>query len=205
MITPGLAAELELLTQALDLPGADVRETLTLLVADARSAVESYLGLSVAIGVGRARFDLTVLLDPSSPTPIRTSLLVPLWPAGHSGDSPSLALILYAAVPGAFVDLAADLRWVTGRPAWELPLDQHRVVETRHTPLTALSVVNQAVGVLLGQGWTPEDAERELHRLAARAGLELVDAATLVLAGTTVTAAPVLDVGDPSVPPPMQT
>ncbi|MEO9200023.1 MAG: hypothetical protein ABI206_14840 [Antricoccus sp.] len=47
MITPGLATELDLLTEALDLSGTDVAETMLRLAADAHTAVASYLGLSV--------------------------------------------------------------------------------------------------------------------------------------------------------------
>lgn len=140
MITPGLAAGLDLLTQALDLPGTDVAETMRRLAVDARTAVASYLGLSVAITAEQSPFeqspfDLTVLDDGAGPGDIHTSLLVPLATtpgAGSTGTTP-VALILYAATPGAFVDLAADLAWVTGRPLTEFRLDGHLTLPSSHT------------------------------------------------------------------------
>ena len=186
-ISPGLAAELGLLTQALDLPGIDTAETLTRLAADAQTAVESYLGLSVVITANRAKFDFTVLNAGTRPEHIRTSVLVPLspGPADGSAAAASVALILYAATPGAFIDLAADLSWITGRALPDFQLDQHRTLPdsaTNPSPLAAMSSIDQALGVLIGRGSTPEQAERDLYERAAAAGIELVAAATLVLA-----------------------
>jgi hypothetical protein len=185
-----LAAELALLTQALDLPGTDVAQTLGRLAADAQSAVESYLGLSVAITADRIRFDLTLLDDGTQSVHIQTSLLVPLsTAAAQASETPgSVALILYAATPGAFIDLAADLSWITGRALTEFRLDEHRTLPSTYvapTSLAAMSSINQALGVLIGRGATPEQAERDLHMRAATAGIEFAAAATIVLAALT--------------------
>jgi hypothetical protein len=187
-IPAGLAAELGLLTQALDLPGTDVAETVTRLAADAQTAVDSYLGLSVMIIANRSQFDLTVLAEGTEPEHIRTSLLVPLSTADTAqASSPpaSVALILYAAAPGAFIDLAADLSWITGRTLADFPLDEHRTLPSNYTdptPLAAMSHINQALGVLIGYGSVPEQAERDLYARAAAAGIDVVGAATLILA-----------------------
>jgi hypothetical protein len=185
-----LLAELALLTQALDLPGTDVAQTLRRLAADARSAVESFLGLSVAITADRIRFDLTLLDDGTQPVHIQTSLLVPLSTAAvvASATPASVALILYAATPGAFIDLAADLSWITGRALAEFRLDEHRALPSNYvapTSLAAMSSINQALGVLIGRGATPEQAERDLHTRAATAGIELAAAATVLLTALT--------------------
>jgi hypothetical protein len=180
-----LAAELALLTEALDLPDVGLAETLTRLATDARTAVESYLGLSVAIAAHGETFDLIVLNADARPEQITTSLLVPLAVAPDAGAA-SIALILYAATPGAFIDLVADLAWITGRPAGDFALDQHRSLPTNSTArLTDLSSVNQAVGVLIERGSTPEQAERELAVRATTAGIELAAAAALILAALT--------------------
>jgi hypothetical protein len=186
-ISPGLAAELALLTQALDLPGTEVADTLTRLAADAQSAIGSYLGLSVVITANGSEFDFTILRDATHSDHVRTSLLIPLTTAAATANSTpaSVALILYAATPGAFIDLAADLSWITGRVPANFRIDEHCALPASYTDptaMTAMSSINQALGVLIGRGSTPERAERDLYERAAAAGIELVAAATLVLA-----------------------
>ncbi|MEO9200024.1 MAG: hypothetical protein ABI206_14845 [Antricoccus sp.] len=46
-----------------------------------------------------------------------------------------------------------------------------------------MSTINQALGVLIGRGAIPEQAERDLCARAVSAGIEPVGAATLILAG----------------------
>lgn len=189
-IPAGLAAELGLLTQALDLCGTDVADTLTRLAADAQTAVESYLGLSVTITANRSEFDLTVLGEATPPELIRTSLLIPLSTAGpEASKTPtSVALILYAATPGAFIDLAADLSWITGRALADFRLDEHRTLPpgyTDPTATTAMSTISQALGVLIGRGSTPEQAERNLYERAATTRIDPVAVASLILAALT--------------------
>lgn len=189
--TPDIAAQLHLLTQALDLPGTDLADTLARLVADVRSAVSSYLGLTIAITGSPPAFHLTVLGEGTVPDQIHTSLLVPLTSAGvaaKASPSTSVVLILYAGTPGAFVDLAADLSWITGRHPSDFRLDEHRALPAdyaNNTDVRSISTINQAIGVLIGAGSTPEQAERELHARAAAACIELVGAAALVLADLT--------------------
>lgn len=45
-----------------------------------------------------------------------------------------------------------------------------------------MSVINQALGVLIGRGSSPIQAERDLYARAASAGIEPLAAATLILA-----------------------
>ncbi len=189
-IPAGLAAELHLLTQALDLPGVDVAATLIRLAVDAQTAVASYLGLSVAITANRSEFDFTVLCDGAQPEDVQASLLIPLSTvaADASKSSASVALILYAGRPGAFVDLAADLAFITERTLADFRLDEHLVLPATYsepTALTAMSTINQALGVLIGRGSTPEQAERDLSKRATTAGIGLAAAASLVLASVT--------------------
>jgi hypothetical protein len=71
------------------------------------------------------------------------------------------ALILYAQRRGAFIDLAADLSWLTGRDPSEFVLDHHFTLPNHlDAPegLTVASVINQAIGVLIAHGRTPEQA-----------------------------------------------
>jgi hypothetical protein len=186
MTSPGLLAELELLTQALDLPGADVAETLTRLAANAQTAVDSYLGLTIAITANRSPFDVTVLKQGTRPDDIHASVLVPLSSvADASSPLASVVLILYAGTAGAFIDLAADLSWITGRPLTDFRLDANRDLPSNYTDQTSMSTmstINQALGVLIGDGFSPEQAERDLHARAVTAGIDLLGAATLILA-----------------------
>lgn len=189
-ITPALAAELAMLTQTLDQPGTDIADTLIRLIADVQSAVDSYLGLSIAIATSGSPFDFTVLDQNTRPDDIKTSVLIPLAgaSAGQASASDSVAVILYAGVPGAFTDLAADLSWITGRRLAEFSLDEHRdlqVADPGPTPLSTRWTVDQAIGVLIGRGSTFEQAERKLHERAATAGIEVQQAAALVLADLT--------------------
>lgn len=202
MILPtGLAAELALLTQALDLPGTDIAQTVTRLTTATRTAVGSYLGLSITITAEPAPFQLTVLEEGVVATDIGTSLLIPLSTSETTMTPASAELTLYAATPGAFIDLAADLSFITGRTSTEFaideyrntvtstiptgfPIDQHGNTSASTTPtgLASASIINQALGVLMGRGATPEQADHDLHQHAATAGIALLTAATLILA-----------------------
>jgi hypothetical protein len=187
-ITAALAADLGILTAALDEPGADVLHSLHELAVDARAAVPSYLGLSVIVTRSDPPFTFTTLED-SAAGDVRTSLRLAL-PGVSDGRAPlAVALILYAGTPGTFVDLAADLAWLTGRPLSDFALDQHPSVPAgSHTGtyLRAASVINQAIGVLIGRGHTPQQAHRELDTQADGAGTDRHAAAQLIL--DTVTA-----------------
>jgi hypothetical protein len=103
-IPSGLAAELELLAQALDLPDFTLVEFLSRLIADSQAAVDSYLGLSVSIAAHRSHFDLTVLDEGSIPDDIRASVLVPLSAAvNDSTIARSVALTPQVAAVGSYV------------------------------------------------------------------------------------------------------
>lgn len=186
-IPSGLAAELDLLTQALDLPDTDIAQALTLLCTAAQAAVDSYLGLSVVINVDRSGFDLTVLEDGAQREHVRTSLLAPLSPADSDTTTApaAIALILYAATPGAFRGLAADLSWITGRSWTDYRLDEHLTVpadDSSPAPLAAASAINQALGVLIGRGSTPEQAELDLHARAVAGDIDPAVVAIEILA-----------------------
>ncbi len=181
-ISANVAAALALLTDMLedDGAGADLAASLQQVAADAAGAVPSFLGLTVTqLGV-TPPFAITAM--ESGADDVRSSLLLPL----PDGRSPPLGVILYAATPGAFVDLAADLAWMLGRPLTDFAVDQHvrpppdpDAVESLH----ALSLINQAIGVLIGQGYRPADAGRALDARAAAAGHTRQDAARVILRG----------------------
>lgn len=165
-ISAALAADLAVLTEALDVPDIDLQTQLHALSVNVRLAVASYVGVTIA-------FDgqdvvLTAHGEAAFTPGIATSLLIPLSTVstGLAGGT----LVLYAAAPGAFVDLAADLSYALGVDPAALVLDEHLVEPADvlgRSGLEALSTINQAIGVLIERGRTPESAREELERLAA--------------------------------------
>lgn len=184
LITAALCADLALLTQALDRPVTEIVETLRQLSVDARSAVPSCVGLSM-ISAGPEAFTLTVLEDRSGPEDVRSSLLVRLPRHGSDEAAPGGELVLYAARAGAFVDLAADLSRLTGRTLSDDVLDQHlppAALVADAPTVQATSAINQAIGVLVGRGRLPSDADGELTERAADRGTDRYAVALGVLA-----------------------
>jgi hypothetical protein len=80
---------------------------------------------------------------------------------------------LYAGRPGALVDLAADLSWILNVPSDAVVLDDDITVSGRdeEQSLEALSIMNQAIGVLIDHGYPPESALPELVGRAEVSGL----------------------------------
>ncbi len=182
-IGAALAADLGILTAALDEPGADVLHTLHQLGVDAQAAVPTYLGLSVTVDGSDPPFTFTTVEDGAADD-VRTSLRLTLPGVSDSRASPSVALTLYAGTPGTFVDLTADLAWLTGRPPSDFALDQHLSVPAGSdtgTYLRAASVINQAIGVLIGRGYTPGQAHQELDTQADIASTERHTTAQFIL------------------------
>ncbi len=182
-IGAALAADLGILTVALDEPGADVLHSLHQLGVDAQAAVPTYLGLSVTVDDGDPPFTFTTVEDGAADD-VRTSLWLTLPGVSDVRASPSVALIFYAGTPGTFVDLTADLAWVTGRPPGDFALDQHLSVpagSNAGTYLRATSVINQAIGVLIGRGYTPGQAHQELDTQADSSGIDRHTTAQFIL------------------------
>jgi ANTAR domain-containing protein len=182
-IGAALAADFGILTAALDEPGADVLRSLHQLGVDAQAAMPTYLGLSITVDGSDPPFTFTTLEDGAADD-VRTSLRLMLPGVGDRRASLAVTLTLYAGTPGTFVDLTADLAWLTGRPPSDFSLDRHLTVpagsDTR-THLRAASVINQAIGVLIGRGYTPGQAHRELDTQADSAGTDRHATAQLIL------------------------
>jgi hypothetical protein len=172
-ISAALAFNLTILSEALD--GADISLTLSALAADAKLAVGSYLGMSATGTLDGRRIDLVAMERVTARDHVVASLLLPLTSTGPDGGTEFLtSLVLYAGNPGAFIDLAADLAWVTGLELEEFVLDQHCAVPEATGPpsLRAVSVMNQAIGVLIAQGYPPEWAHQELDARSADARVD---------------------------------
>jgi len=176
-IAATLAVDLGILTEALDEPGADVANSLRQLTINATAAVPTFLGLSVTVDGSDPPFAFTTIVDGVGTGEIRTSLRLAL---------PGVVVVLYAGSPGTFVDLAADLAWLTARPPSDFVLDQHLLAPAERVSATGLfevSVINQAIGALIGRGHTPEQAERHLTAEAADAGISRHTVGLRILAG----------------------
>jgi hypothetical protein len=185
-IAAALTADLGILTAALDEPGADVADSLRQLAADATVAIPTFLGLSVTADGSDPPFTFTTLVRGVGADDVRTSLRLALPGIGDVGLPPALVVVLYAGSPGTFVDLAADLAWLTTRPLSDFILDQHLLppAERGHTTsLLEVSVINQAIGALIGQGYTLEQAERHLTAEGADAGISRHAVGLRILAG----------------------
>jgi hypothetical protein len=179
-IPSGLAADLALLTDALDV--GDIASTVSLLTSDVAAAVSSYAGLSLRLRLSDSDVELTTLDDVEVIDRIVTSIRLPVSPAT---TRPSVVIVLYATRRGAFVDLAADLAWLTDRTLGDVSLDEDLGGRLHAHPVTSLrsvSSIDQAMGVLVGRGHTPEEALVELEALAARDGSDRHAAALVILA-----------------------
>jgi hypothetical protein len=182
-IPTSVAADLAMLTDALDSPSSDIAATLSGLVSAATLSVPSFVGLSVLVGDPDALVEITTIEDPAHAAQIRTSLRFPLLDEERPGATAGV-LLVYATKPGALVDLAADLTWLTGRPLGDARLDEDLggpAAQSPESSLSRLSAVNQAVGVLIGSGLTQQEALAELDARVSATGVErhLVAAAVL--------------------------
>jgi hypothetical protein len=173
-IAAALAAELGILTEALDEPGADVAHSLGRLTANTTAAIPTFLGLSVTADDSDPPFAFTAFVEGSGMGDVRTSLRLALPGVGDARPLVAVVVILYAGSPGTFVDLAADLAWLTARALTDFVLDQNLPAAAEQgsaANLFEVSVINQAIGALIGRGYTPEQARRHLTAESAAAGI----------------------------------
>ncbi|MET0692860.1 MAG: hypothetical protein ABWX96_17150 [Propionibacteriaceae bacterium] len=182
-ISTALSVDLKNLLRVLDLPDMDVERSLRALRFDVAVAVPSFVGLALTLVVEGQAVTLTSVEDDREFPPIGSSLRLPveLTATIASGSE----LILYAGTPGAFVDLAADLSYALSRSsADEIQLDQHlRPISNRSglSGVEELSMINRALGILMGAGRTPEEARVQLERQAASSGLEVAQVAAYLV------------------------
>ncbi|MGI8880781.1 MAG: hypothetical protein ACR2KJ_09825 [Jatrophihabitans sp.] len=162
-----LTARLADLTEALDDPEIDLGTALRRLDDDLRIAVGSYLGMSMTVTVGLDTVEVTDT-DPTDPAVVHASLRVPESALNRLRSGSRVALTFYAALPGAFVDLAADLAWSTGAALSDFVIDEHLLPLTPGVHaggLGVLSVIHQAIGTLIARGHTLDQAGRAVaHR-----------------------------------------
>jgi hypothetical protein len=191
---------------ALDPDGPAVAESLAALIASLSTAVGSYRGFQLTLIEHGYPIVLTAFpgLSPDGPQSddtrrgrVVTSLRLPLALLDPSFETGS-RIVFYAATPGAFVDLAADLTYALTSGALENPAAiggagtddgvgavatvQRTAVTldidlplTLHTSnisgLAELAAINHAIGIMIDRGHHPDDVHHSLWRQAAAAGV----------------------------------
>lgn len=187
--TRSLSQDLLTLAEALSDPEVVLEAMLRELVESVRVTVSSCTGLRWVFHIGGEAVVLDTLTDPTARTAVRTSLRVPLPTDGAVTAS---GLTLWAQTPGAFVDLAADLATALHLPLSALVLDDDLPAATvpPGSGLGALSLVHQAVGVLIARGHHPDQAHADLERRATTAGTTTAVAARQVINSVTPAARP---------------
>jgi hypothetical protein len=184
-ISTALSVDLKNLLRVLDLSDLDLEKSLRALRYDVQLTVSSFVGLSMTLVVDGQSVTLTSMDDEEEGTPIVSSMNLPLTLT--SGLSQGSRLVLYASKAGAFVDLAADLTYAMKVAPHELRLDQDLTPVSRRSGLIGvaeLSMINRAVGLLIGRGHTPEEAREQLERKAVQARLGVYQVAAYLISMT---------------------
>jgi hypothetical protein len=198
VITASTVAALTVLTEALDDAGADIGHSLQLMAVCVAAAVPSYRGLSIDVAQSNPPLHILAVADRIVTGDIRTSLQFTMPGQGEPSRLPPVSIILFADSAGAFVDLAADLAWLTARPPTEFVLDQHLTPLAQPTSeghLLAATAINQAIGALIGRGYTPQQANTELSTQAANSSMDRPTAARRILAEITAGIDECFDIG----------
>jgi hypothetical protein len=181
-ISVAVAADLARLSDALEDPGVDLELLLRQLSDSCSLAVDSYLGFSITLVIDDRSFAFTVLEDFLDPSEITASAMLPL--AALGAFSVGSEIIFYAANPGAFVDLVADLNFALKLETNVAELDQHLVPSVQPAGVSRLADMtlhNMAIGVLIDRGYLPVQAGAELDRLAQLEGFTQEQAAQWVI------------------------
>ena len=175
-----LASHLRGLVDNLGTEDDSLTDSLDALASLLVAVVPSYLGFRLTLVVDEWPITLTVLSVVDGERPA-TSLRLNLSTQGSSFDRDS-QIVLYAANPGAFIDLAADTDYLhrrghlgdghQPRPAVALDIDlPPMTLVSGFVGLTEYETVNRALGMLIQRGQQPAEARATLHREARSNGL----------------------------------
>ena len=177
-----LLGDVRTLVDGLGLDAASILRPLGALRDHLHGAVDSFSGLRLTLGVESPRIVLSDFRSEAAAIESHTSLALALSQLVRGSSAGEI--IFYAARPGAFVDLAADLHFALGLPPGTLAMDARPQPSPPFNAVVGLaerSQINQAVGVLVDRGRTPQAALQELNRLADQESRSLVDVARSVL------------------------
>ncbi len=177
-----LLRDVRTLVDGLGLDALSILEPLGTLREQLQGAVESFSGLRLTLGAESSRIVLSDFRSRTAAVGSRTSLAVTL---SQLERHPSAGeIVFYAGRPGAFVDLSADLHFALDLRPGALAIDHRPPPSPPFNAVVGLaerSQINQAVGVLIDRGRTPEVALQELHRRSADEKISLVEVATSVI------------------------
>lgn len=196
--TASLAADLALLTAArydpAAIPTSDIAHTIRVFATDLRLAVQSFAGMTITVtqhsehASDQVVLRIRLLDDQFDAADVETSLRLPVPMDGRDSGGTSVQIVFYATARGAFIDMAADISFLTGSEFSSDDLDKHRglVDEPNITGvIQAESIVGEAVGVLIAHGHTRNQAYTELDRMAELADTDRITEATAILDGLT--------------------
>ncbi len=182
-ISTALSADLKNMLYVLDRPDLDVENALLTLRADIELSVPSFVGLSMTLIVQGQPVVLTSVADGDLRV-VGSSLRLPM---ALMSAVPQGSLVLFAITPGAFVDLATDLSYALSAPDGVLALDQDLELPAQHSGITGiaeLSMINRAIGLLMGRGLTTHAASAHLQRQADHARIHLFQVAAFMVSMT---------------------
>lgn len=164
---------------------AGLDEQLAGLVAALQQAVSGYAGLRLIVVHSGHPVTLTATVQERVDKPTTSlGIALPRLSTAHEAGG---RMVFYSTVPGAFVDLAADLTYALNRgtpgvAAVELDVDLPLAPSRSGlTGLDDLITLNRAAGVLIGHGHHPDTAQQDLSSRAAAAGLTTLAFAAQIL------------------------
>lgn len=180
-MTLPLALIADLQDLAIDLAaGSYSRTTLEMLQRDLRSSVSTALGASITvpgIQVRGAALPLNLVSQTVEPHQIAAGLGLAL---DRFCTTAAGVITFYASAPGAFVQLAADFASVLQLSPDDLDQNPPLPVTPLHSDISGLqdlTMINQAVGILMGRGRTLHQARVELGHRAEKSSTSLLEAA----------------------------
>jgi hypothetical protein len=177
-ISPALSSDLAACTQALDRDGIDLASQLHELAAGLRLAC---LGMTITIS-GDGNTITFSAGDVAATSPFAVSPLMPL--SAPSSVEPGSLSVRFAPVNG-FIDLAVYPRDPAGIDTAALSPENRAVALTAWSGFASVvqrcGAINQAIGVLIGRGRTPESAHEDLARLAEFGRTDVYHAAEYLL------------------------
>jgi hypothetical protein len=181
-ISDAMAADLRALAEATaDEDGVDLRASLNDLCRSTDVAVRGFLGLALTVDHPAGQVTLTALRPAAETTAVTTSLHMVL--SQCAGGEPESTVTLFARLPGAFDLLAGDLKRLSPQHGRVSSRDAHLRLppEAERHSVAQLSIVNQAVGILIARGWTLDDAREELRRRAFHDGVAVPASAQRII------------------------